>query len=261
MVEFCPLFSGSSGNATYIKAPGGGVLIDTGVSARRLLLALEAVGASHQEVSAILLTHDHSDHIKGLRVLQKQLGVPVYASAETLESVLRGGYLEPAARVVELAAATTIAEMEVTPFDTSHDAAHSLGFRIAVGERLIGYATDLGEIGQTVWDGLLGCHLVMLEANYDEHLLAVSSYPYPLKQRIRSNRGHLSNAASAVCISQLAQRGTSRFVIGHLSRENNLPLVAAQVVEQQLAAVGCLPGRDYTLQVAMHNQPSSPIRF
>lgn len=261
MVEFCPLFSGSSGNAAYIKAPGGGLLIDAGVSARNLLSALEAVGVARQEVAAILLTHDHSDHIKGLRILQKQLGVPVYASAATLEAVLQGGYLEPTAPVKELTTSTSIAEMEVTPFDTPHDAAHSLGFRIAVGERLIGYATDLGEISHTVWKGLAGCHLVLLEANYDDNLLAVSSYPYPLKQRIRSNWGHLSNATSAECISKLAQGGTTRFVIGHLSRENNVPAVAAQVVEQKLAAAGLVQGRDYTLQVAIRNQPSPSIRF
>ena len=261
MVQFCPLFSGSSGNAAYISAPGGALLIDAGCSVQSTLAALEALGAARERIAAILLTHDHNDHIKGLRVLQKRLGVPVYGSAETLEAAARAGCLEPGAQLRVLAGPMEVAGMEVTPFDTPHDVAHSLGFRISAGERTVGFATDLGEVTDAIWRGLLGCDLVMLEANYDDSLLAVSRYPYFLKQRIRSSRGHLSNADSARCITQLALRGTARFVVGHLSQENNMPAIAAQTVEQALAEEGLAGGRDYTLQVARRSQPSEMIEF
>ena len=261
MVQFCPLFSGSSGNAAYIGSPEGAVLIDAGTSARSILAAMEARGLSPARIGGILLTHDHSDHIKGLRVLQKRLNVPVYGSRETLEATARGGYLEPSAELRVLESPMEIGGMEVTPFDTPHDAAHSLGFRIRVGERLIGFATDLGQVTGDVREHLLGCHLVMLEANYEERLLALSGYPPFLRQRIRSPRGHLSNADSAQCLSELAARGTARFVVGHLSRENNLPEVAAQAVGHAMSARGLEAGRDYLLQVARRQEPSELMEF
>ena len=261
MVQFCPLFSGSSGNAAYISTPSGAILIDAGCSARSILNALSSIGAPQEKIAAILLTHDHSDHIKGLRVLQKRLGVPVYGSKETLQAITVSGNIEAAAKLCVLDGTAEIGGMEVTPFDTPHDVAHSIGFRIDTGERTIGYATDLGQITDAIWQGLLGCDLVMLEANYDDSLLAVSSYPYFLKQRIRSDHGHLSNADSARCITDLALRGTARFVIGQLSKENNMPAIAAQAVRSQLDSQSLVEGVDYTLTVARRSEPTQAVLF
>ena len=163
--------------------------------------------------------------------------------------------------LIELSSPCELAGMEVSPFDTPHDAAHSIGFRIDTGDRRIGYATDLGNVTQEVYQMLLGCHLVMLEANYEPSMLRVSSYPYYLKQRIASHSGHLSNPDSARCIADLARHGTARFVLGHLSQENNTPAVAAQAVREALAAEGMTEGQDFILEVARRKEPTPALVF
>mgnify|MGYP000921569587 FL=1 len=261
MIQLIPLFSGSSGNAAYIGTPREGLLIDAGVSCRGILQGLEASGIPYSAVRGVLLTHDHSDHIKGLRVLCKRLGVPVYAACETLDLLAQWGAVEIGTDLIEICCPTQLAGMEVTPFDTPHDAAHSVGFHIDTGERKIGYATDLGTVTPGVWQMLVGCDLVMLEANYEPAMLRVSSYPYHLKQRIASCTGHLSNDMSARCIADLARAGTARFVLAHLSRENNTPEIAAQAVREVMALEGFAEGRDFTLEVARRLEPTPAIVF
>ncbi len=261
MIHVCPLFSGSSGNSTYIGTKEAGVLIDAGRSCKSILSALDQCGIDPSAVKAILITHDHNDHISGLRVLAKRLRAPVYASEETLCGILRAGCAEKDTQLVELSGPSDIAGMGVIPFDTPHDVAHSQGFRLEAGERTVGFATDLGRVTPEIWEGLYGADLVFLEANYDEAMLAVSSYPYYLKTRIRSDRGHLSNTDSAQCIRRLALSGTGRFILGHLSKENNTPDLAGQTVRKVLVESGLEEGRDFLLQVARRLEPSQPVCF
>lgn len=259
MLKVCPLCSGSSGNAVYIGTDDCGILIDAGRSCKSILTALETVGVKPTAVKAILLTHDHNDHISGLRVLVKKLRVPVYASEETLDGVVAVGCIEADAALCEISSPADIAGMQITPFDTPHDVAHSLGFRIDAGDRTIGYATDLGRVTPAIWEGLYGSDLVVLESNYDDDLLAISAYPYYLKERIRSDRGHLSNSDSAACIRRLALSGTGRFVLAHLSKENNTPHIALQRTQLLLAESGLTDGVDYTLCAAQRLLPTAPI--
>lgn len=261
MIQLIPLFSGSSGNAAYVGTAQAGLLIDAGVSCRSILQGLEASGISPQAVQGVLVTHDHSDHIKGLRVLCKKLRIPVYAACETLDMLIQLDAVEWGTDLLEISGPNDLAGMEVTPFDTPHDAAHSIGFRIDTGERTIGYATDLGTVTPGVWEMLQGCDLVLLEANYEPALLRVSSYPYFLKQRVASHTGHLSNEVSARCIADLARTGTARFVLAHLSRENNTPDIAAQAVREVLSLEGYQEGRDFTLEVARRLEPTPAIVF
>ena len=261
MILFAPLFSGSSGNCTYIGTRAQGILVDAGVSAKNILAALEGAGVEPGAVRGILVTHDHHDHIRGLRVLAKRLRVPVWATAETLEGILDTGNLEPGAAMEELSPRMEIAGMEVTPFDTPHDVAHSVGFRFQAGERAIGYATDLGTVTPEIWQGLAGADLVFLESNYEPRLLEISRYPYYLRRRIASDRGHLSNPECADTLRRLALSGTGRFVLGHLSRENNTPELAAASAREALGEAGLVEGRDFLLEIARRSEPTPPVRF
>lgn len=261
MILFAPLCSGSSGNCTYIGTKKEGILVDAGASAKSILTALGEAGVESGAVKAILVTHDHNDHIKGLRVLAKRLRVPVCSTVETLEGILDTGCIEPGAELLELSSRMELAGMEILPFDTPHDTAHSVGFRIRAGEREIGYATDLGEVTAEIWQGLLGADLVLLESNYEPRLLEISPYPYYLRRRIASDHGHLSNPDCADTVRRLAQQGTARFVLAHLSRENNTPELAAGASRQALLEAGMEEGRDFLLTVANRLTTTGPILF
>lgn len=262
MSKFCALFSGSSGNSMVVCSGGGGLLVDAGVSCRAILAALGQQGIDPAALGGILVTHEHIDHVRGLKVLLKKYDLPVYGSAGTLNSLFQSELVPPTAQLRVLAQPTTLCGMEVTPFATPHDAAGPLGFvlQTAEGERL-GIATDLGHITPEVEAALSGCATVVLEANYDEPSLQSGPYPYYLKQRIASNFGHLSNRESAEQCLRLVQQGTRQLVLCHLSRENNTPALAAAAVSGPLGRAGWAEGRDYRLQVASRSAPSPVIYF
>lgn len=261
MILFAPLRSGSSGNCTYIGTRQAGLLVDAGVAAKNILDGLREIGVEPGAVRGILVTHDHNDHIRGLRVLAKKLRVPVYATVETLEGILDTGNLEAGSRMEELSSLLDIAGMAVEPFDTPHDTAHSVGFRIRAGERTIGYATDLGRVTPEIWQGLQGADLVLIESNYEPRMLEISTYPYYLRRRIASDHGHLSNPECADTVRRLAQSGTGRFVLAHLSQENNTPALALSASRGALGEAGMEEGRDYLLTVAARMEITPPILF
>ena len=261
MVTFYPLSSGSSGNSYYLSAGEGqgSLLIDAGISARRIRTELCDAGIDPAGLRGILITHDHADHVAGLRVLAKQLKLPVYATAGTLERL--AAMVEPTTRLLPLEEIQEVAGMQVQPFATQHDASDSCGFRITAGSRTIGFVTDLGLVTPTVWEHLRGCHLAVLESNYEDSVLLNCGYPYYLKQRIRSEYGHLSNAEAARTVTELAKCGTSHFVLAHLSRESNTPALARGNAEAALSAAGMQPDRDYRLWIAPRDCPGQMIRF
>ena len=249
MARIYPLFSSSKGNATFIGSPSGGILIDAGVSAKRLRDALGRAGIPLDAVGAVFVTHDHSDHVSGLRVFFRQTGKPVYAEPVTGGCLLRGGWVEPETALRPLTGAVQIAGMTVSPFDTSHDTEKSCGYRVTLPDgQSCAVCTDLGYAPETVRAALCGCRLVLLEANYDEEMLRFGPYPASLKARIRSDSGHLSNTQSGELARYLVENGTVHFVLGHLSEHNNTPEKAAAAVMQALSGYVC--GRDYLLDVA-----------
>ncbi|MBC8569381.1 MBL fold metallo-hydrolase [Zongyangia hominis] len=262
MSRICPLFSGSSGNCTYLANGEDSILIDAGVSCRSIVGALKEIDAPVERIQAILVTHEHSDHVKGLKVLLKRYPIPVYGSRETLAYIAQNDLVPPQADLRVLEEKTEIARMEITPFDTSHDAAHSLGFRIHMADdRLVGFATDTGCITQDVDRGLSGCDVVVLESNYDKGMLQCGRYPYYLKRRITSNRGHLSNEDCAKQIARLVKEKATRFILAHLSQENNLPDIAYQSSLSQLLLEQMRPEVDFTLDVASRQQVSRMVTF
>ena len=249
MARIYPLFSSSKGNASFVGTPSGGVLIDAGVSAKRLREALTRAGIPLSAVQGIFVTHDHSDHVSGLRVFCRQTCIPVYAQPQTRESLFAGHYVEPEADVRALTESVTVGGMTLMPFATSHDTVQSCGYRITMPDgQSCAVCTDLGYAPEDVQSVLKGCRLVLLEANYDVQMLRTGPYPECLKQRISSNFGHLSNIQSGELARFLVQNGTVHLVLGHLSEHNNTPERARQTVTAALGGYVC--GRDYLLDIA-----------
>ncbi|MCI8649356.1 MAG: MBL fold metallo-hydrolase [Anaerotruncus sp.] len=257
MARFCTLYSGSSGNSTYLASSDTALLIDAGRSCKQLLEAMQARSIDPKSIQAILITHEHTDHISGLRVLLNRLKIPLYASAEVLQKLLWEKIVPqdyPAQPVPT--GRFSIGSLEIESFDTPHDSLHSLGYRFSLPDgRRIAIATDLGYITEPVRKILTGSDLVLLESNYDKRMLGASDYPYQLKQRIASSVGHLSNEDCSKEVVSLVRSGSTRFVLGHLSERNNLPELAYQTALSSLLLNGMRERIDFTLQVAPRNAP------
>lgn len=262
MARFCPLFSSSSGNCIYVGGPDGGLLVDAGASAKQIRLTLQSLHIELSQIQGVLVTHEHSDHIKGLRVLAGSAHLPVFASAGTLSALEEKGELNGRFPVEVIRGVMEIGGMRVKPFHTPHDSRESLGFVIETSDnRRVAIATDLGTVTQEVLSAITGADLVLLESNHELMMLENGSYPYMLKQRIKSDLGHLSNTVCAETARQLIQTGTSRFVLGHLSRENNTPDNAYQTTYAALSELQAQAGRDYILEVARVRDPACVTVF
>ena len=260
LARIYPLFSGSSGNAEFIGSPSGGILIDCGVSARRISLALARCGIPEAAVQGIFITHDHSDHIAGLRVFSKKNRIPVYAQPVTLQCLYDAKHLEETQECHAITGSTECAGIRITPFATSHDTAQSCGFRMEMPDgRTCAVCTDLGYVSETVAAALSGCDLVLLEANYDREMLRTGPYPGYLKMRIASDVGHLCNTDCANAAEQLLRSGTTRLILGHLSQHNNLPELAERTVAQRLTDFR--RGSDYLMQTAPPETDGRMIGF
>lgn len=251
MARFCTLCSSSSGNSTYVGTAEHGVLIDCGTNNKQLTNALNNLEISPDGIKAIFITHEHDDHVSALRVFAGKRKIPVYATGGTLSGLLGKGILDgsfPYEKMPE--EGIRIEDMFISNFHTSHDAKESCGYKIELPDRTLGICTDTGEMTGEILRQLEGCDLVLLESNYDETLLDFSCYTLALKARIRSRLGHLSNPMCADTARQLFEMGVRRFVLGHLSRENNSPDRAFSCTNSVLKRTGAERGRDYILEVA-----------
>lgn len=262
MARFCSLFSSSSGNCSYAGTADGGILIDVGVSAKRTAETLDCIGVDIGSVGAIFVTHEHTDHIQGIRVLASKHNIPVYASAGTLEALADNGTLNGKfpADVIP-ADGIEVNGMFIRPFHTPHDSRESLGFTVEMpdGNRLA-IATDIGTITDEVLSNITCCQLVMLESNHDVRMLQNNpNYTYALKRRILSDKGHLSNEMCAKTAADLIESGTTRLILGHLSKENNMPELAYQSTYSTLCARGMEEGSDYILRVAGTGMPKMMV--
>lgn len=222
------LYSGSKGNSVYIEAAGTRILIDAGKNARSLCSALSAIGSDISSIQAIFITHEHCDHVSALEVISKKYSIPIHITAKSAEKIDRCSEFASKCLVKhEDLYAQTVGEIKVRSFRTPHDSLMSVGYRIdfcdSQGEHSIGVATDIGYVTREICDALFGCESVVIESNHDEDMLKCGRYPYELKKRILSNRGHLSNRASAQFAAYLAGNGTKSFLLAHLSEENNTP--------------------------------------
>ena len=252
-MTFTTLASSSTGNAALVSCGDTHILLDAGVSARQITAGLRALGVTPQQLSAILITHAHSDHVSGLRVLAKQAGAPIYATGPAFWEWYEKGRCEEAKKLfrqIEPGGGAQLGSLWVESFPTPHDAAGSVGWSIAGdGVRLV-LCTDLGHVTDEVLQAVKGCDLLVCETNHDEDWVRSGPYPYYLKQRILGPRGHLSNEAGAELAAFAVESGTKAVVLAHLSQTNNTPARAYEAVSRRLRAMDCDPERDISLTVA-----------
>ena len=237
MIKFCSLYSGSSGNCLFVNTNHTKILIDSGVSCKKICEGLEAVDASINDIDAILVTHEHSDHVQGLGTVSQKYDIPVYANIETWNAMEKQkNKINPNnIFTFENDKDFKLNDLTIHPFSTPHDAANPCGFNIHNGTKRLSIATDLGHMNNELISELYDSSFVFLEANYDPEILKVSKYPFPLKQRISGPHGHLSNATAGKTISNLLLKNDLKEVmLGHLSKENNFPELAYQTVTNEL---------------------------
>ena len=261
-IQMVPLYSGSSGNAVFLQFDGTRVLVDVGCSTKSIVSALEQIGQNPSAIDAVFITHDHSDHMKGLDVFVRKFGIPIYAT----ENTWRGIYAaQKKPHPVELdhviipGEPFKIGHVRVLPFSTPHDAAGSVGFRYTYKDHSIAIATDMGHFSDPVREALIGCEAILIEANYDHDMLWNGPYPWPLKKRVDGQDGHLCNTDCAKAVCCLFLSGTKHFVLGHLSQENNSPSTAEKEIVSALNALSAVRGEQYFLSVANRYYPSDPV--
>ena len=236
MLNFCSLYSGSSGNCSFIETEHSKVLVDAGNSAIKIENALKVNGINISDIDAILVTHEHSDHIKSAGTLSSKYGIPVYANNETWDAMPeQEKKINPDCKFLFSSNSDfEIKDLKIHSFKIPHDASNPCGFNFFHDGKKISIATDIGHITDDIIDNLSKSNFSLLEANYDPNILKYSKYPYSLKQRIAGPNGHLSNSESGNLISILIKSGLSHAMLGHLSKENNFPELAYKTVVEEL---------------------------
>ena len=231
--------SSSKGNVTIVFNKNTRILVDCGISGKALEECLGAADVGGGTIDAIVVTHEHSDHIKGVGIISRKFNIPIFANDGTWR-VMRGalGKIDDEnIRVFETGNSFYINDIEVCAYSISHDAAEPVGYTFRYCGEKVAVATDMGIVSEDAASALLGCHTVLLEANYDINMLEIGSYPYDLKCRIKGKRGHLENRDSARLAKLLAENGTKKIILGHLSEENNYPPIAFKTVNECLCGL------------------------
>ncbi len=258
-LEFCSLSSGSSGNSTYVAAGNTRLLIDAGLSGKAISGALESIGVLPESLSAILVTHEHIDHIKGVGILSRKYRVPVYANELTWEKMARtvGEIPIGLRRVFETENDFYVDDLGVRPIAITHDTVEPVAFRVFAGGRSVAVATDMGAVPKRVIKQLAGVDLLLMESNHDIDMLKQNPrYSETLKRRILGTRGHLSNDSCAIALMELYESGVKHVLLGHLSQDNNTPELAMSTVSNALSDKGLRPGEDIHLEMTWRDRPS-----
>ena len=254
-MRFCSIASGSSGNCIYAGSEQTHVLIDTGISKKRIDESLKDLDVKGEELSGIFITHEHSDHIQGLGVFSRKYGIPIYATKGTIQGILSSksigkipeGLLHP----IEIGAQFQVGDLEIRAFAVSHDAQQPCGFRVNHEEKAVAVVTDTGTYDEELVKNLQNLNAVLLEANHDVHMLEVGPYPYHLKRRVMGDKGHLSNELSGRLLCDILHNELRYVLLGHLSKDNNYAELAYETVKLEVT-LGKNPykGEEIPIEVA-----------
>ena len=261
--QFCALASGSSGNCHVLACGKETLLIDAGLSGRQIVQRMEKAGMDPADLTGILVSHEHRDHIHGAGILSRRFDIPVYANVKTWTAMENQLSPLPSAhqRIFDSDRPFSIGEVQITPYRLSHDAEEPVGFVLETPGRKICIATDLGIEPKGFHQLVQNADLVVMESNHDVQMLQVGKYPYALKRRILSDKGHLSNETAGSLIGRMINVNVSAVLLAHLSQENNFPELALSTVVGVLAEKGIVPGRDLTLDVSLRNRASGLYHF
>lgn len=257
-LALCPLFSGSSGNSVYLSLGGVRLLVDAGVAATRIEGALRELGTDISAVDAVLVTHDHIDHVRGLSVLCRRHGLPVYANEGTWAAILarEANFPRRCMRTFCTGEDFFIGGVNVLPFPIPHDAAEPVGFAFACGDLRCAVATDIGHVEEGWLSAAAGSQALVLEANHDVGMVHRGPYPQRLKRRILSRKGHLCNEDCAAALIELAKKGARAVFLSHLSADNNLPELAYNTVCEALERAGYAVDGDVRVMVSRRDRVS-----
>ena len=262
---FCSLYSGSSGNSIFVSSDKAKILVDAGLSGKKIIEGLEQIKENPSELDGIFITHEHVDHIKGAGIISRKFDIPIYANEYTwsvMESSL-GKIKEKNIKVIPKRSVTTIKDLGVVCFNTPHDAVAPMGYTFQSKGKSASIATDIGTFTEEIKNNLVDSEVILLEANHDVQMLKYGPYPYNLKRRVLSEIGHLSNedCGSAILDILKANSKCRKIVLGHLSNTNNVPELAYKAVTNILDEESLVLGKDLEIKLADRNKPSSYINF
>lgn len=263
MIKFCSLYSGSSGNCIFVGTERTKLLIDAGMSAKRITEALASIGEKPSELSAILVSHEHSDHVKGVGIMSRKFDIPIYANQCTWQAMENaiGPVGVNKKEYFNTGSEFLIDDVCIKAFSIPHDASEPVGFGICAENKKVTIATDIGHITRELLSCFDKSDLMLLESNHDIEMLKVGPYPWVLKKRILGETGHLSNEMAGKVVAYMAEQGTRRFLLGHLSRENNFPELAYQTVCNALHEKNIKAGTDITLEVALRDKAGTVVEI
>ena len=247
-MRLVPLYSGSKGNSTYIEHQDTRILIDAGVSTKKITEALRNIDIDIATIDAILVTHEHSDHIKSIAMISNKFDIPIFSTSRTWAEMDLKVKEENRRKLIKNQK-FFIKDIEIKAFNIPHDAVDPVAYSFFAEDKKMTVATDIGHITKDVLENLENNEVLLIESNYDESMLRAGKYPFFLKERILGNFGHLSNNTSAKVIEYLAKQGTKNFILGHLSEENNFPELARENVISRLKQTG-IYNQELSIEIA-----------
>ncbi len=263
-MRLCSIASGSSGNCIYVGDENTHLLVDAGISKKRIEAGLSALDVNPEEISGIMITHEHVDHIQGLGVFSRKYEVPIYATKGTIEGIKKcsnlGKMPDGLLHEIKTDEEFELGDIKIVPFKISHDANEPSGYRMQNQTKAVAVATDLGKYDDYIVENLKDLNAIVLEANHDIHMLEVGPYPYPLKRRVMGDKGHLSNELSGRLLCDILHDNLKYVVLGHLSKENNYEELAYETVKLEVT-MGDNPynGEDISIMVAKRDTVSEII--